>query len=100
MTSNTQSFSSVTLNAPGKTYQQAAGATGVANITLSMTLPGGTWKTNGEALTVGGSISGAGSLTATGSETITVGASFAPGAFTPASSTVALTGGRQPTLED
>ena len=90
VTSNSQSFSTVVLNAAGKTYQQAAGATGVAAITLGMTLTAGTWSTNGEALTVGGSLAGAGSLTATASETITVGANFTPAAFTQATSTVVL----------
>ena len=90
VTSNSQSFSTVVLNAAGKTYQQAAGATGVATITLALTLTAGTWSTNGEALTVGASLTGAGALTATGSETITVGAGFTPATFTIATSTVVL----------
>src|SRR5208283_1724539 len=90
VTSNSQSFSTVVLNAAGKIYEQAAGATGVANITLGLTLTAGTWSTNGDALTVGTNLTGAGALTATGSEAITVGANFSPASFTPATSTVTL----------
>ncbi len=96
VSSNSQSFSGVTLNAGGKTYQQAAGATGVANIGGALTLTAGTWSSNGDALSVGGNLTGAGSLTATGTETITVGGSFTPTAFTAASSTVVMNGAATP----
>ncbi|HVO39284.1 MAG TPA: DUF2341 domain-containing protein, partial [Spirochaetia bacterium] len=91
VTSNAQSFSTVVLNAGGKTYQQAAGVNGVANM-AALTLTAGTWSTNGETLTVSGSLSGGGSLVATASEAINVGADFTPGSFTPANSTVTLNG--------
>ncbi len=96
VSSNSQSFSGVTLNAGGKTYQQAAGATGVANIGGALTLTAGTWSSNGDALSVGGNLTGAGSLTATGTETISVGGSFTPTAFTAASSTVVMNGAATP----
>src|ERR1039458_237011 len=76
------------LKAVGKTYQQAVGATGVANIILGLTLTAGTWSTNGDALTVGTNLTGAGALTATASETISVGANWDLPGFTAASSTV------------
>ena len=88
VTSNAQSFSSVVLNAAGKTYQQS----GAANITAALTLTAGTWSTNGAGLTVGTNLTGAGALTATASEAISVGGNWNVTTFTPSTSTVTFTG--------